>query len=165
MNTTEDLKKYVATLVETNRALANDLDASRRVIASIGRERDALRHEISQIRSESERVASAGALSEWREDVERLMRTLADERAALEQLRQTQAQLLRDAKHDQAELRRAESEIDALTVALNRVEQERDTARLELDEATSAMAEIHRCLKGSLLETWSAGVSEPPLYG
>ena len=165
MHTIEDMKQSVATLVETDRALASDLDASRRVVGSIGRKRDALRRDISRLRCESERAMSAETVGEWRDDVERLTRTLERERSQLAELQDAQTQLLRDAERDREDLHHADERIAALTVALHRAEQERDAARLELQEAKSAMAEIRSSLQSSLYEARNAEEADQILYG
>ena len=150
MNGISDMKKYVTTLVETNRALASDLDASRRVVAEVGRERDVLRREVARLRGESEDSVLAQSVERWRQDVEQLRGALADERGQLDELRQVRDELQRGADEERARLQRAEAQIDELTLALHRVEQERDSVQLQLEEATAALAEIHACLRSSL---------------
>ena len=150
MNSIGDMKKYVTTLVETNRALASDLDASRRVVAEVGRERDGLRREVARLQGEGEDSVLAQSVESWRKDVAQLRGALSDERGKLDELRQVRDELQRGVDDDRARLQGAEEHIDELTVALHRVEQERDTAQLQLEEATAALAEIHACLRSSL---------------
>ena len=48
MTTVADMKRHVASLVETNRALASDLEASRALVERISRQRDSLRGQLEQ---------------------------------------------------------------------------------------------------------------------
>ena len=41
-----EIKQHIAQLAETNRAMVDDLDASRRIAAELGRERDALQRAV-----------------------------------------------------------------------------------------------------------------------
>ncbi len=67
MTTVGEMKQHVASLVETNRALASDLDASRARIAKLSRQRD------------SDATRAHGAESQTRA-LERELRHVASER-------------------------------------------------------------------------------------
>jgi len=56
MTTVGNMKKNVASLVETNRVLADDAKATRAVVAKVSRERDSLRRKLTELQSEWQRV-------------------------------------------------------------------------------------------------------------
>jgi chromosome segregation ATPase len=137
MESLVDVKKYIARLVETNRALASDLDASRRVAASLGHQRDAFELESTRLRSELEQSAALGPSSDSvRQQTRQLRAELAEQQRELEQ--------------NQARLRRAEERISSLTAALGRAELERDAMRRELEEFKDVMDQIRSSVQGGL---------------
>jgi len=137
MESLADVKKYIARLVETNRALASDLDASRRVAASLGHQRDAFELETTRLRSELEQSALGPTNSDsWRQQTRQLRAELAEQQRELEQ--------------NQARLRRAEERVSTLTAALGRAERERDAMRRELEEFRDAMDRIRSSVQGGL---------------
>jgi len=153
MNSIDDVKKHVATLVEANRALSTDLDSSRRAVAAIGRERDALRRELERLQS--------AHLSEPAPESARCRRTSMDSDYAPPvrgRYPRGEAAESRDpygrefsrqrADWDGRDWRSARS--SSLVTSLRRAEQERDVALEQLDEALAAMADITSCLERSL---------------
>jgi len=136
MESLADVRKYIARLVETNRALASDLDASRRVAASLGHQRDAFELETTRLRSELEQAALSSHSDSWHQQTRQLRTELAEQQRELEQ--------------NQARLRRAEERVSTLTVALGRAERERDAIQRELDEFRAAMQQIRSSVRGGL---------------
>ena len=136
MESLADVRKYIARLVETNRALASDLDASRRVAASLGHQRDAFELETTRLRSELEQSALNSNSDSWRQQTRQLRTEFAEQQRELEQ--------------NQARLRRAEERVSTLTVALGRAERERDAVRRELQEFRDAMKQIRSSVRGGL---------------
>ena len=66
-DTIAEPKERELELVEINRALAQDLDTSRRLLAELGRERDALRQRVAELTHLAlERDESVAALNEIR---------------------------------------------------------------------------------------------------
>lgn len=135
MDSIIDMKKYVSTLVETNRALADDLDACRRLAASLGAERDDLRRRVAEL----SKTAVAASRSP---EVIRLHGLLAAHQRELSELRVERDALLHDADEPRQRLARAEERIASLTLALNRMDESRANAEHELEVATEAMSEI-----------------------
>jgi chromosome segregation ATPase len=150
MESITEMKKYIATLVETNRALASDLDSSRRVAATLGHQRDSLELEVARLRSDLDASAMAGGPDHWRREAEQLREELAEQKRELGQLRRERDERLRNAERDQARMRRAEERITSLTAALGRTEEERDVAQSQLEEAMDALDEIRCSVQGSL---------------
>jgi chromosome segregation ATPase len=136
MESLVDVKKYIARLVETNRALASDLDASRRVAASLGHQRDAFELETTRLRNELEQSALGSNSDSWRQQTRQLRAELAEQQRELEQ--------------NQARLRRAEERVSTLTAALGRAERERDAMRRELEEFKDVMDQIRSSVQGGL---------------
>ena len=58
MNTVGQMKRHVTSLVDTNRALASDLDASRATIAKLSRQRDSIGGRFEQLEEELHRVGT-----------------------------------------------------------------------------------------------------------
>jgi chromosome segregation ATPase len=136
MESLADLKKYITMLVETNRALASDLDASRRVAASLGHQRDAFELETNRLRSELEQTTLSCNPDSWRQQIRQLRAEAAEQQRELEQ--------------NQARLGRAEERVSTLTTALARAERERDAARRELEDFRDVMDQIRCSVQGGL---------------
>lgn len=126
MITVAEMKSHVTQLIETNRALAHDLDTSRRIAA----ERDRERHEVG------------GQLVSMREQ-------LADEQRAAKRWRRERKVLLHDAAAGKAQANRVQDRFRTLALRLRNLEQERNELKGELDETSAAMDEILSCLQSS----------------
>ena len=110
MTTVGDMKKHVASLVETNRALAADLKASRGFVSKITRERDTLRRKMGELQSEWQR---AMLMEEARDQ-----RTEANTRALMDEL------ACAESDHNETKL-----ELEDAIDALNEI---RDSLRIRL---------------------------------
>ena len=126
MITVAEMKSHVTQLIETNRALAHDLDTSRRIVA----ERDRERH------------TAGGELAKMREQ-------LASEQRAAQRMRRERKVLLHDAAAGKAQANRVQDQFRKLALRLRDLERERDALRGELDETSAAMDEILSCLQGN----------------
>ncbi len=143
MESLVDVKKYIARLVETNRALASDLDASRRVAASLGHQRDAFEIETTRLRSELEQSTLGSNGESWRQQLRQLRSEFTEQQRELEQ--------------NQARLRRAEGRVSMLTAALDRAEREGDSMRRELEELRDVMEQISSSVRGGLEDAIRGG--------
>jgi chromosome segregation ATPase len=141
-----DIKRHIAQLAETNRALVDDLDASRRIAAELGRERDALQLHVGRLQEELERQRYTVA-TEQRGEGERARQELARERQEAEALRHEREALQRDAETAELRSRLLEDRLQQLTAELLAAEDERDELRAQLQDSTGTMDEILRCLE------------------
>jgi uncharacterized coiled-coil DUF342 family protein len=150
MNTVTEIAQHVSTLVETNRALVSDLDITRRIVAEISRERDALREQVATLKASAPgpRLVHDGEASG--PDVEKMRRQLAEQMQQLHVLHRERDDLLRDARDAHARLRSTEDRASALSIELEEVARDRDDILLQLDQASAAMDEIREYLQGSV---------------
>ena len=128
---TGDIKKRLSQLVEINRALADDLDVSRRIVAQLGSERDALQARVEVLETE---VAMAPA------DTAR--ETAGTRGKAKDELNREWERAMRGAEAATARANLAEERLRALSQRLCELEEERDTYKSKVDEMADAMAEI-----------------------
>lgn len=150
MTTVTEIAQHVSTLVETNRALVDDLDITRRIVAEISRERDALREQVERLQAN----APGPRLVQGRDgsplEVEEIRRQLADQMQQVHVLRRERDTLLRDAEAANARLRSTEDRASALSIELEEVARDRDDILVQLDQASVAMDEIREYLQGSV---------------
>lgn len=150
MNTVTEIAQHVSTLVETNRALVNDLDITRRVVAEISRERDALREQVERLAGNAPAVSSDDAGETLGLELELLRSKLAEQLQRVNVLRRERDEAVRDAKANDARLRSTEDRASALSIELEEVARDRDDILVQLDQASAAMDEIREYLQGSV---------------
>lgn len=140
-----ETQKNISQLVEINRALAHDLDVSRRVIAELGRDRETqCQHAVGPTVGTG--IEVPGKLTEeLRRENARLKRELAEEQRLSQTIRREMEVVLGDAEMAWERARYSEEQNGTLLAHFQRLEQERDDAVLQLEESTAAMDEIrHR---------------------
>jgi chromosome segregation ATPase len=150
MTTVTEIAQHVSTLVETNRALVSDLDITRRVVAEISRERDALREQVERLQSHAPGPRLVDSDEEPRNELELMRGKLAEQMQQVNILRRERDSLLREARDAGARLRSTEDRASALSIELEQVAQDRDDVLVQLDQASSAMDEIREYLQGSV---------------
>jgi chromosome segregation ATPase len=140
------------TAVKTRVAdLATHLEASRKVITRLQRERQDLLRQVEDARSEV--LATREELLEAR----RRREDFHDERDALiRQLDADRKQLLRRLQAATAQLGLNEQGVETLTSQLQYAQEKRDAALYELSEATTALTDIRDQLRISLSEVTAA---------
>jgi chromosome segregation ATPase len=141
-----EIKRHIAQLAETNRALVDDLDASRRIAAELGRERDALQAHVSRLQEELERQRHT-VVTEQRGQDERARQELARGRQEADDLRREREALQRDAESAESRAQLLEQRLEQLTAELLVAEDERDELRAQLQDSTGTMDEILSCLE------------------
>jgi len=157
----EEAKRRVTQLLEINRALTHDLDIGHRNAAQLARERDQLSAEVEELRAENQRLQNPGAQPDCEIDAEALACALEEEQQRGEIMGREMDVLLQDCEAARNRAYQAEESARALAAHLRDLEQERDNARMQLDESTMAMQAIrhrlHDSLDGSLLWTLEGG--------
>jgi len=138
--TVAEMKRQVAQLIESNRVLVQDLNASRRDAARLGRQRDTLQDAVDRLRP-ALRTAEAHAGGPL-EELEAMRHRLAQELRDGEQMRREHALLLRDAAATRMQGGASEQTLHALHAQLQNVARERDIANEQLEEATAALDDV-----------------------
>jgi chromosome segregation ATPase len=129
---TGDIKKRLTQLVEINRALADDLDVSRRIVAEVGNERDALRARVEVLETEIE-MAVPGDMAG---------KTSGTGESTTEDLSREWERALRGAEAATSRANLAEERLRIVAQRLCELEEERDSYKLKVDEMAEAMSEI-----------------------
>jgi len=150
MNTVTEIAQHVSTLVETNRALVSDLDITRRIVAEISRERDALREQIERLQANAPGPRLVHDDEEPALGAGEMRRQLAEQMQQMHSLRRERDELLRDAQDARVRLRSSEDRASALSIELDEVARDRDDILVQLDQASAAMDEIREYLQGSV---------------
>ena len=119
MTTVGNMKQHVASLVETNRALAADLRASRAVVSKVSRERDAIRRKLGDVQSEWQRAMLIEEARDQQSD--------ANTRGLMNEL----ANAEHDRDETRAELDETRAELENAISALNEI---RDNLRIRLSK-------------------------------
>jgi chromosome segregation ATPase len=133
-----EIKQHIAQLVETNRGIARELDASRRAIVGLNRERDALREHAEQLQEQVEDLRSISQREPGRVQ-QRVPEEMLYEHAAL----------LRELEAAKAQASLADQRAKTLATELVAVEQERDEMRQQLLESSDVMDEVLRTLESA----------------
>jgi chromosome segregation ATPase len=150
MTKVTEIAQHVSTLVETNRALVNDLDITRRIVAEISRERDALREQVERLQASAPGPRLLENSPDRPLDLEAVRGQLAEQMQQVHSLRRERDDLLRDAEDARARLRSTEDRASALCIELEEVGRDRDDLLSQLDQASAAMDEIREYLHGSV---------------
>lgn len=130
--------KNIEQLIEINRALAHDLDVSRRFIAEISRERDALRNEIDTLMEKWEQAAVNAAPAE----MDMMKRDLANQQRQITHMVEQRQGLIRETKAAMERKKQAEERLRLLLHKFHEMKDERDAYAIQLEESTAAMSEI-----------------------
>jgi chromosome segregation ATPase len=149
----DDTLRRLSQLVEINRNLADDLDASRRAAASAERQRDRLQAEVESLRAKVSDLKSQDISGQLRREVKKMASELLDTRQELERILREREAISADIEAARARVRLADQRLRAGAEQLRRVEQERDDLRQQLEESFLAMDEIKRRLALNVEET------------
>lgn len=139
---TDDIRKRLSQLVEINRALAHDLDMSRRIIAELGNERDSLIARIESLEVEIADAAHRETEDKSRSDSVDLQCELIEERQKLREMNRQWTHTLKETEAAAQRANLAEERLYSLTTLLRETEEERDSYKVQIDEMTEAMDEI-----------------------
>ncbi len=152
----DDTLRRLSQLVEINRSLADDLDASRRAAAAAERERDRLRDEVESLRETVSELRAQDATGQLRREVRQLAGELLQAKEALVRVAAERESLADDIERSRARARMAEQRMSSGAGQLRRLEQERDELRQQLQESFLAMDEIRRRLALDVQERFAS---------
>lgn len=138
-----ETKNRLAQVVEINRALSQDLDVSRRQVAEISRDRDALRQKVETLEGQIQDAAFAPEPRSTRNEIESIREELTEAWRQTNMMMEEQTELMERAEHAQNRADQAEQQLHSMLVHLQRVEQERNQLSVSLEESQAAMMEIH----------------------
>ena len=121
------VKKQFSEIVAVNQALTHDLDASRRIISELSREREALHAELINLRP--------GNPTRSKREFDMQTAELARQQNVIKQLRREREVMLRDLRATKEQMHSAERR-------LGEMRQERDEVSVELEESSATMHAI-----------------------
>jgi len=142
----DDTLRRLTQLVEINRTLADDLEASRRTAAAVERERDRLQAETQELREKVSLLRSRDASGQLRREVKKMAGELLHARQQLERIAEERESFAADLESARARAHLAEQRNRSGAEQLRRVERERDELEKQLQESFLAMDEIRRRL-------------------
>lgn len=154
----DETKKRLSQLVEINRALAHDLDVSRRIVAELGNERDALKDRVERLESEVE-VAGSGLEHQGQLSAKKILGELKEVRGIMKEVREERDCALRGVEAATARANKAEDKLKAMASRMNELEKERDIYMLKVDEMAEAMIEIRYRLSELPRNEFAKGLS------
>lgn len=145
-----ETNKGLMQLVEINRALAHDLDLSRRMVAELSREKEDLLNENEILRIEQQQFQMTENV--WPRKEERGAVGSGDGDRLQEELRKKLHLAERDTVAERARADMAEQQLRLLESEFESLVRERNSIRARLDESNLAMEEIRYRLASSMGE-------------
>ncbi len=143
MSTSLDIQRRLDQLVATNRALASDLDVSRRMLADLGRERDTLARTARTLeRAVQDARREAADAAPLRGELQELRSMVDLQRRHIESLSEQAADTEQLLERERHRVRAAEDGARRATRALHDMSCERDELARELADSLDAMDEI-----------------------
>ncbi len=142
-----ETNKNIYQLVEINRALAQDLDLSRRMVAELSRECDEYRDELDKLRNKL-LDGRPPVMNNARLERDRVQHELSIRERETEKMRGEMDFLSRDTAAARTRAEKAEERLELIMTEFESVVRERDDAMNELAESTAAMEEIKHRLSG-----------------
>ena len=120
-----DKNDRITQLIEINRALAHDLDMSRRFASDLGRERDALSVKVEELSDQIDKTGGSDRVGFLEQMIESMKNELTEERLKYQQMQ-----------------RRIERDIQSLSMEHDTIERRHEKELKELVESQKAMNRV-----------------------
>jgi chromosome segregation ATPase len=143
--------KHISQLVEINRALAEDLDVSRRFVADLGRERDSLTKQVKELKVARQHAVSndSGIVEKMRYEVGHMRQNLKKSQGEIDILVSERDEILRTADIAINRADTADEYLRDLLAKYHEVEKDRDAYRMIVQGSSSAIEELRHRLSAS----------------
>ena len=141
---TTEIKDRISQLAEINRALAEDLDVSHKIVAKQSGEQEELRRQIDELNREIRRLDSSrsGTEASSRREVERLRMALSESQREVAKLTHERNAMFQDLAESRRRADMAERKLYALAEQYVGLEAEKKDIEIQFNELSTAMKDI-----------------------